>query len=83
MRPPSSCLTLQDGTLGSARRPCQRSRGSQNENAGRSSVARDLAVLFEEIEDGHTLVLRRVEANTFARIAVATGMGDLAALLAA
>jgi hypothetical protein len=58
-------------------------RQAAHAQAGRSSVARDLAVLFENARDGHTLALRRVEAHTLAHLAAEIGRRDLAALLAA
>jgi len=53
------------------------------DEAGRSSVARDLALLLGEALAGRTLALRRVEASTLARAADELGLGEVAGRIAA
>jgi len=60
------------------RRAAELLQAATTDEAGRSSVARDLSLLLAEGLRGRTLALRRGEASTLARIAAAVGLADVA-----
>lgn len=64
------------------RADARRLQAAASEEAGRSSVARDLSLLLGEALTGRTLALRRVEATTLERLARDLGLAGAAAQLA-